>query len=96
MKSAAYLVCYDVSDDRERERVARVVEAFGLRLQYSVFECRLSRSRLAALCQELELLKIATGGIIICRLDDRARRHQVGANASAEPLAGAVSHCFVV
>lgn len=54
-----YLVSYDIATpDRQGERrlrrVAKVCEAFGQRVQYSVFECSLSEA-------ELEML--------LCRLD---------------------------
>lgn len=32
-----YLVAYDVPDDRRRSRIASTLQAFGLRVQYSVF-----------------------------------------------------------
>lgn len=31
------LVCYDITDDRRRTRVAKTLESFGDRVQYSVF-----------------------------------------------------------
>ena len=34
-----YLVMYDICDDRRRYRVAKLLEAKGIRLQWSVFEC---------------------------------------------------------
>ncbi len=35
------VVSYDISDDGKRGRVARLLEDYGQRVQYSVFECRL-------------------------------------------------------
>jgi len=35
---AIYLVCYDIEDDRERNRVAKLLLKHGRRVQYSVFE----------------------------------------------------------
>lgn len=37
-----YMVCYDVRDDARLRRVARLLEGYGERLQYSVFRCRLT------------------------------------------------------
>jgi len=37
-----YLLCYDVRDDKRLRKAAKVAEAFGHRLQYSVFLCDLS------------------------------------------------------
>ena len=36
------LVASDISDDATRERVANYLLQFGIRVQYSVFECELS------------------------------------------------------
>ena len=40
----SYLVCYDIEDNRERTRVARLLERHGQRVQYSVFELHLARA----------------------------------------------------
>ena len=37
-----YLVCYDICDEKRLRRVAEVCGDFGVRLQYSVFECDLN------------------------------------------------------
>jgi CRISPR-associated protein Cas2 len=54
-----YLLCYDVRDDERLRRMAKLAEAYGYRLQYSVFLCDLSaveRSRLErAVRRTLEL-----------------------------------------
>jgi len=44
-----YTVSYDISDDKRRRRVAKTLQEFGYRVQYSVFECRLVGSQLAEL-----------------------------------------------
>ncbi|NOX37249.1 MAG: CRISPR-associated endonuclease Cas2 [Calditrichaeota bacterium] len=36
-----YLICYDIEDDRQRSRMAHLLEGFGERVQKSVFECQL-------------------------------------------------------
>jgi CRISPR-associated protein Cas2 len=38
-----YLVCYDVPDARRRVRLAKCLDDFGTRVQYSVFEVVLDR-----------------------------------------------------
>lgn len=50
------VVAYDISDDRRRAKVYDALLAFGVPVQYSVFECRLSREelrRLTALVRKL-------------------------------------------
>lgn len=44
-----YLITYDISQDRRRHHLAKVLEGFGYRVQRSVFEAHLSRSQFKAL-----------------------------------------------
>lgn len=40
------VVSYDIPDDRRRLRVMKLLEGYGRRVQYSVFECRLTPGHL--------------------------------------------------
>jgi CRISPR-associated protein Cas2 len=51
-----HLVTYDVRDDARLRRVARLLEGYGERLQYSVFRCRLGEVELQRLRWELTRL----------------------------------------
>lgn len=42
MQPELWLVSYDISDDRTRYRVDRLLSAYGERLQKSVFTCRVT------------------------------------------------------
>ncbi|XHX79484.1 MAG: CRISPR-associated endonuclease Cas2 [Stenomitos frigidus ULC029] len=44
-----YLICYDITNDRRRDRVSRLLEGYGLRVQKSVFECVLTPDQYALL-----------------------------------------------
>lgn len=44
-----YMIAYDIRDNRRRRQVEKALSGLGERVQYSVFECRLSREQLAAL-----------------------------------------------
>lgn len=44
-----YLVSYDISDDKRRDRLARLLEAHGQRVQWSVFEVIAADDEIAAL-----------------------------------------------
>lgn len=53
------LVTYDIADTETTgasrlRRIADVCEKYGQRVQFSVFECRLSKARLARLVGEME------------------------------------------
>ncbi len=49
----SYLVCYDISDDKQLRRVFKIMRGYGDHLQLSVFECQLTRMDLARLEAEL-------------------------------------------
>lgn len=44
-----YLISYDISLDSVRNKVAKELENFGKRVQYSVFECDITEKRYAEL-----------------------------------------------
>ena len=46
-KRLRYLVSYDIANAKRLRRVAKTLESYGTRLQYSVFECPLDDLRLA-------------------------------------------------
>ncbi|MGB3492300.1 MAG: CRISPR-associated endonuclease Cas2 [Elainellaceae cyanobacterium] len=49
-----YLVCYDIVNDRRRDRTARLLEGYGLRIQKSVFECTLTPDQFEFLNRRLQ------------------------------------------
>lgn len=48
-----YVVSYDISSDRLRRKVSQIMEDYGKRVQYSVFECDLDNRRLKQLYKKL-------------------------------------------
>lgn len=48
-----WIVTYDVSDDKRRAKVLKIMKGHGDHLQYSVFRCALDRTRLILLKQRL-------------------------------------------
>ena len=51
-----YVISYDIPDDRRRNQLAKVLNGFGTRVQYSVFEAHLNRRQYEALKQAVERL----------------------------------------
>lgn len=51
-----FVVAYDVVQDRRREKVINTLKNFGLRVQYSVFECELTMQRAGQLLERLRPL----------------------------------------
>lgn len=73
-----YLISYDIEDDRERNRVSKLLTGYGFRVQKSVFECRLSKSGKGKLISKLQALELETGFALIYRLRDGAKRSAIG------------------
>lgn len=48
-----YVISYDISSDRVRTKLAKLLEGYGVRIQYSVFECRLTEKRFKKLYKEV-------------------------------------------
>jgi CRISPR-associated protein Cas2 len=48
-----WVISYDIADDKRRYRVRRLLEGYGQRVQYSVFECELTHARCDRLEREL-------------------------------------------
>ena len=47
------VVCYDIPDDKRRNRVGKILEGFGERVQKSMFECDIKPEHLRLLQQKL-------------------------------------------
>lgn len=66
---AVYLICYDISDDRLRDEVSRVLQEYGNRVQRSVFEVALrgetERETLRAQLREVRFYRLCER----CRVD---------------------------
>ena len=48
-----YVVSYDITSDRLRNKIAKILEGYGLRVQYSVFECHLTEKEYTELYRKL-------------------------------------------
>ena len=49
-----YVVCYDIVDDKRRTRLAKCLDGYGDRIQYSVFEAVLDRVLFDNLVQDVK------------------------------------------
>ena len=49
-----YTIAYDITNDKRRNRVAKILKDFGKRVQYSVFECNTDRQAFLRLQNRLE------------------------------------------
>ena len=49
-QTTCYVIAYDISDNRRRTKVHKILVGFGKWTQYSLFECFLTRKQLV-FCQ---------------------------------------------
>ncbi|WP_424831263.1 CRISPR-associated endonuclease Cas2 [Ruegeria sp.] len=61
-----FVVCYDIADDKRRQRVAQILDAYGDRIQGSVFELPVT-AKLMQDCLDaiVDVLDIAKDGLIV-------------------------------
>ena len=79
------LVAYDIADHKRLARVARVCEDFGVRVQYSIFECRLEEPDFDDFW--LQLLEI------INEQEDRLVAYKIDARCAKETLTAGTMVC---
>ena len=48
------IVAYDIADDRRRVRIVKVLEKYGVRVNYSVFECMFTENQYLKVQQTLK------------------------------------------
>ena len=67
---AFYVISYDISKTKTRNKVAKLLEGYGRRIQYSVFECEIEEASYASLYEKLlkQTLESGTDSIRIYRL----------------------------
>lgn len=81
-----YVVSYDIASDRLRNKIAKTLEGYGIRIQYSVFECRLNDKKYRELYRKLmELMEGTEEGSI--------RFYSVCGNCRAGSVQSGRSHC---
>lgn len=91
-----YVICYDVADDRRRGRIAQILQGFGQRVQYSVFEALLDRRLFENLVSQIAGLADAADDRVafypLCS-SCSGKRHALGVHVNVVPDAECV---FVV
>ncbi len=93
MDSGSYVVVYDISSDKERSRVDKILKGYGFRVQKSVFECRLAKSDKNKLLLDLEKLDIKTGFIKLYKEEYSFINKTIGKKPKSNPDEGS---CFIV
>lgn len=70
-----YLISYDISDTKIRNKVVKYLESFCYRIQYSVFLCIHTRVHVETIIKKLELLtrNDETKRLLIISISDTAK-----------------------
>jgi CRISPR-associated protein Cas2 len=84
-KQVLTLVAYDICDPKRLARVARVCEDYGVRVQYSVFECRLEEDEFT----DFWLLLLEA----IDEDEDRLVAYKIDARSAKETLTAGTMVC---
>jgi len=62
------LIPYDISDDKRRREVDKILSSYGKRVNYSVFEVEVNASKFRKLVKALEAVTIEQDHVRIYRL----------------------------
>lgn len=92
-----YLVCYDIAEDKRRDRAFRVCKNHGVHLQFSVFECDLNGAELASLQRELtEVISLEDDQVLFVSLGPTEGRGERVIAALGKPYTKLDAPCYVV
>ena len=85
-----HLVSYDIRDPKRLRKVAKLLEGYGVRMQYSVFRCRLDSEMLEELHWRLGQVMAPEDDLLVVPLCGRCAakvpKHSTGDQTSwAEP-----------
>ncbi|UCN01259.1 CRISPR-associated endonuclease Cas2 [Sulfurimonas sp. SWIR-19] len=53
-----YVISYDISNDKRRTKLATLLDKYGTRVNYSVYECEFNQAKFDKLLYEIELKKL--------------------------------------
>ena len=82
-----YIVSYDISDQRRWRRVYRTLRGYGVWVQLSVFQCRMSRKR--------ALLLESVLSDLVNHREDHVLVMDLGPAENVKPKVGSIGKAFV-
>jgi len=87
-----YVIAYDISDDRKRDKISKILEKYGIKVQYSIVECDLSKATVKALYQQMsKIIDKKTDKIYLYPLDEECKRKVIYLGSREE-----VSRCVII
>ena len=94
---ASYLVCYDICDDKRLRKVFQILRSYGDHLQYSVFECQLTKTDLIRLRSELaQVIQHREDQVLFVDLGPAEGRGDRVITALGKPYTNVDAPCIVV
>ena len=81
-----YLICYDIREPKRWRRVYKLLKGYGKSLQYSIFQCRMSRRQLERMRWELEKELAAEDSFMIAGLCTACHSKVVARNTRTDWL----------
>jgi CRISPR-associated protein Cas2 len=81
-----YIASYDISDDRRRQRVARVLLGYGFRVQRSVYQVYVEPEELEDLQFEVAIHLEASDEFVLYPVDERGTRTTISWQRTVEAL----------
>ena len=93
-----YLISYDIEKDRIRNKIAKELENYGTRVQYSVFECRITEKLYKELYAKLiDLMKDEkTGNIRIYNICAKCTGRITTIGVKEEPYTFEIEDFFII
>jgi CRISPR-associated protein Cas2 len=93
----SYIVSYDISEPKRLRQVFQTMRAWGDHLQYSVFECQLTRTDLVKLRAELaEIIHHQEDQVLFVDLGPAEGRGDRVITALGQPYVSVDAPCIVV
>ncbi len=86
-----FVIAYDLSNNRERNKISKLLEGYGFRVQKSLFEIRADKTTLRRLTRALQQLELTSGFARIYPLGHTQTPLSIG-----EPPAAPDSECAFI
>lgn len=74
-----YVISYDITENKVRNKVSKILEGYGKRIQYSVFECEINGKLFEKLYEQLleQTINSETDSIKIYRICKKCAEERI-------------------